>query len=1175
VNLARTRHFPSNGILGLALVAACALFAVARNPLAKGDTQAKADQLPSQHREAVRQNNLGVAYMNREAIAQALGYFQQAYKLDPKLSVARLNEAIALLNTQKYEQARAIFDEIAKQDPNNPHAWFNLGLLEMDTNKPEAALDAFERVAHIDPEDADTRFFIGKLNLQLRRYPAAIAAFEGALRIDPYHVSAEFALAQAYMRSGDQAKARGHLARFQHLTAAKLGAPMTLVYGQQGKYSMAQDAAGGIESVPPSISVRFVDVTRDSGLPTSVRPSPAGPASTAAGYLGSGACVFDYDGDGKPDILLVDVNGAPALYHNAGSGHFVDVTKGSGIAIPGPGIGCAVGDYNNDGRPDLAISYGNGIALFENQGNGRFADVTKQAAINTTGLVLGVTFVDYDHDGDLDLYAVRFPNSPVNRTTGAMAMPPGMPFAPNVLWRNDGNGKFTDVTATTGLQGSGLNVAATLSDIDNDRAVDLVVTGLRGAPAIYLNPREGEFRRVEPWASPFSAPTVGVTALDFNKDGWMDLAFTQAAAPGLSLWRNVDGKKFAGVALPHLDWVRGWGLAALDYDNDGWVDLAAVGADAHGGGHVALFRNEGPAGFRDVTRQVGLDKIPLQHPRSVIGADFLGDGATDLLITQNDGPPVLLRNVGGNRNHSLALMFEGTNDNRSALGTKVEIFAGTLRQKWEIAGASGYLGQGPATLTAGLGSRTEADILRLLWPTGVLQDEIHISAGQPHAINEIDRRGSSCPLLFAWDGHTYRFISDILGSGVVGHWMAPGERNIPDPAEYLKLDGAMVRPRDGRLSFRLLEPMEELDYLDQVRLLAIDHPAGVDVFPNARFSMEPPFPQFKVIVSRGARPPLGAWDRDGHNVLPELLKRDHRFVEGFASTPFAGIAAMHSLELDLGPWNPHRPLRLLLAGFTDYFSASSLYAASQAHLKPVAPYVEALEHDGHWKRVVADMGFPAGLVRTMVADLTGRLPAGTRRIRIVTNLRIFWDQILVDNAPRGIPYHVAPVPLAGARLEFRGYPRAIEGHPEADLRYDYDDISPTGPYARQVGNYTRYGDVLPLLTRADEEDVVFGSGEEVAVEFNASSLPPLPRGWQRDYFFYANGFDKDMDFYAEYGGTVAPMPFHTLIPYPYRTGIAYPEDARHVRYQLEYNTRPVAGPAGNTYRFQYRTEPPR
>jgi tetratricopeptide (TPR) repeat protein len=1170
----RTRHYSSAGILVVALLAAGTLLAAALHSPAPGASGTQAKQLSARQREAARRNNLGVAYMNREAIQKALGYFRQAYALDPKLSIARLNQAIALLNTQKYAPAQAILQAIAKRDPGNPHAWFNLGLIEMDTNKAEAALDAFERVARIDPGDADTKYFIGKLNMQLARYPAAIAAFESALRIDPFHVSAEFALAQAYMRSGDQAKAREHLARFQHLTAAKLGQPMTLVYGQQGKYSQVVDAPGGVESVPPAIPVRFVDVTKGSGLPTTAGPAPAGAASTAAGYLGSGACVFDYEGDGRPDILLVNSGGAPALYRNEGGGHFADVTKSSGIAIAGPGLGCAVGDYNNDGRPDLAISFNNGIALFENQGNGKFLNVTRQAGIDTTGLVLGITFVDYDHDGDLDLYAVRFPDSPVDRSTGRMAMPPGMPLASNVMWRNDGNGKFTNVTAATGLHGSGLNVGATLSDVNNDRAVDLVMTGWRGGPAIYLNAREGAFRRIQPWASPFSAPTLGVTALDFNKDGWMDLAFTQAAAPGLSLWSSIQGKQFAPVRLPRLDWNRGWGLSAFDYDNDGWVDLAAVGADAHGG-HIALFRNEGPAGFRDVTRQVGLDKIRLSHPRAVVAADFYEDGAPDLLITQNDGPPVLLRNAGGNRNHALTLKFEGTNDNRSALGAKVQVFAGTLHQKWEIAGASGYLGQGPAALTAGLGSRTEADIVRLLWPTGVLQDEIHIAATQPHVINEIDRRGSSCPLLFAWDGHEYRFVSDILGPGIVGHWIAPGKRNTPDPVEYLKLDGAMVRPRDGRLSFRLLEPMEELDYLDEVRLLAIDHPANVEVYPNARFSMEPPFPRFKVIVSHGAHPPLGAWDGHGRNVLPALLERDHQFVEGFAGTPFAGIAAMHNLELDLGAWNPHRPLRLLLTGFTDYFSANSLYAAWQAHVKPIAPYVEALGRDGQWKRVVSDMGFPAGLERTMVADLTGRLPAGTRRIRIVTNLKVYWDQILVDNAPRDIPYRVTPVPLAGARLDFRGYPRAIEGHPAADLRYDYDDVSPTGPYARQVGNYTRFGNVLPLLTRADEEDVVFGSGDQVAVDFSAASLPPVPRGWKRDYFFYANGFDKDMDFYAVHGGTVAPMPFHTLIPYPYRPGIGYPEDSRHVRYQLEYNTRPVAGPAGNTYRFQYRRDPPR
>ena len=1157
-------------LLGIAALAAATLYRP-RGLRAAPAAPALPRTLDARQLEAARANNLGVAYMNREAIQEAAGFFQRAYALDPKLTVARLNEAIAEIYTQQYPPARTILEGLSRTEPANPYVWYCLGLLEMDTNHPHAALAALEHVTQIDARDPDTHYFIGKMHLQLRQYPQAIAAFQATLRLDPFHVSAEFAMAQAYQRSGNLPAARQHLAVFQHLNQAKLGAPLTLVYGQQGRYAEVVDASTGLEAVPAPIPVHFEDVTAMSGLPTTASPPRAG-RGTVAGYFGSGACVFDYDGDGKPDILLLDVDGAPALYHNLGDGHFANVTKDSGIALPGPGIGCTVGDFNNDGRADVAISYNGGIALFENLGNGKFADVTRQAGIDSHGLFLGLTFVDYHHDGFADLYAARFPDLPVNRATGQPAVAARVPAGADVMWQNNGNGKFTDSTAATGLEGSGLDVAPTLSDVNRDRAVDLVLTSWHG-PVIYLNPREGKFRPVRPWATPFTAPTIGVTALDFNKDGWMDLAFTQAGSPAVTLWRNLGGKKFVRVGLPHLDWARAWGLTALDYDNDGWLDLAAVGTDARGRGHIVLFRNDGPSGFRDVTAAVGLNEIALRHPRSLIAADFFGDGGTDLLITQNGGPPVLLRNVGANRNHWLSVKLVGINDTRDGIGTKMRVFAGTLHQKFELAAASGYLGQGPLTITAGLGSQSQADIVRMLWPTGVLQDEIHIAGDASHTINEIDRKGSSCPLLFAWDGRRFSFISDILGPGIVGHWIAPGRRNIPNPEEYLKVPGSLVRARGGRLRFRLIEPMEELDYLDRVRLLAVDHPAGTAVYSNSRFEMNPPFPPLHVFVTQGEHPPVGAWDGQGRNILPLLLKEDHRFVDGMVNTPYAGIVKTHALELDLGAWNPRNRLRLVLAGFTDYFSATSLFAAAQVGLRPIPPYVEALERDGRWHRVLGDMGFPAGLERTMVADLTGLLPPGTRRIRIVTNLKVYWDRILVDNAPANLPFRLTSLPLTSARLDFRGYPRAIEGHLDADLSYDYNDVSLTGPYARQVGNYTRYGNVLPLLESGKEEYVIFGSGDEVALDFNPASLAPLPPGWVRDYLFYANGYDKDMDFFAYDGLTVDPLPFHTLIPYPYPSGVAYPEDPRHVRYQLDYNTRPVAGPTGDTYRFQYRRLP--
>src|SRR6202047_3343742 len=275
----------------------------------------------------------------------------------------------------------------------------------------------------------------------------------------------------------------------------------------------------------------------------------------------------------------------------------------------------------------------------------------------------------------------------------------------------------------------------------------------------------------------------------------MDLAFTHDGAGIIALWRNNHGKSFDRVELPKTNWVRAYGVAAIDYDNDGWVDLIAVGETKDGKGEVRLFRNLGPDGFRDVTADVGLDKIQLKEPRAIITGDYDGDGATDLLITQNHGPAVLLRNEGGNQNHWLRLALKGLADNKSAIGTKVEVFAGGNRQKFEIAGSNGYLGQNSPYLTVGLGDSKEADIVRMLWPTGVLQDEINAAGDKEQKFLEIDRRGSSCPTLFVWNGERYEFVADMLGAGVVGHWAGPNQRDIPRPVEYIKIDRNTIQEK--------------------------------------------------------------------------------------------------------------------------------------------------------------------------------------------------------------------------------------------------------------------------------------------------------------------------------------------------------------------------------------------
>jgi hypothetical protein len=347
-----------------------------------------------------------------------------------------------------------------------------------------------------------------------------------------------------------------------------------------------------------------------------------------------------------------------------------------------------------------------------------------------------VTFIDYDGDGDLDLYVTRFNDFPLENpfepfTFPEDAMPPG-----NVLWRNAGSGTFVDATKETGLGGSAPSVEALGTDLNNDGAVDLVVTGWAKSPAVLMNTREGPFRSTTPWAAEMPGPTAGAVALDFHGDGWMDLAFTHWAPPGLSLWRNVKGKSFERVALPDPGWMRGWGLAAVDYDNDGWVDLVAVGETFSNKGRIVLLRNEGSAGFRDVTHETGLDKIVLRNPRSVVAFDADGDGSIDLLITQSGLAPVLLKSAGSDKNNWLQVAVAGDPANKMGIGTKAEVFFGARKQTLEVTGASGYLGQGPPEIRAGLGDEGAADVLRLFWSPSAVQDQIQVLGGKRAVITE-------------------------------------------------------------------------------------------------------------------------------------------------------------------------------------------------------------------------------------------------------------------------------------------------------------------------------------------------------------------------------------------------------------------------------------------------------
>ena len=253
--------------------------------------------------------------MDRQETEKGLSYFQRATAADPSLLVARVNEGVGLVNAQRLDEARQLLSEVVAKDPQNTRAWYNLGLIAKSEGKSDEGIEAFQHVVKIDPDDPDAQYFLGVLYAQKQQYSQAIECFERAIALNPFHASAEFGDAQAYQRSGKTAESKAHLERFQHINSTKIGKPMSLIYGEQGKYSLAEQIVSAAMTVPPAIAVKFVDATKAAGL-----PGASGAAAEDA--LGSGACVFDFDGDGLPDIFLANANGdgKPALLRNSTGG---------------------------------------------------------------------------------------------------------------------------------------------------------------------------------------------------------------------------------------------------------------------------------------------------------------------------------------------------------------------------------------------------------------------------------------------------------------------------------------------------------------------------------------------------------------------------------------------------------------------------------------------------------------------------------------------------------------------------------------------------------------------------------------------------------------------------------------------------------------------------------------
>lgn len=520
-------------------------------------------------------------------------------------------------------------------------------------------------------------------------------------------------------------------------------------------------------------------------------------------------------------------------------------------------------------------------------------------------------------------------------------------------------------------------------------------------------------------------------------------------------------------------------------------DMASRGIyDIHSGVYTAADLNGD--GFLD----------PLNEPSAA--EDFDGDGNIDLWALDGDGNVVRRKNTTGGATNWLTVQLEGVKNPKLAFAAEVEVKAGRLYQKRFYTGTP---------LTFSLGGYKQADTVRITWPNGLIQNEVRQVAGKAYTYKEAQRLSGSCPHIWTWNGREFQYITDVLGVAPLGASSGDGEYFPVDHDEYIQIPASAMQPRNGEYEIRITEELSEVAYLDEVKLIAVDHPAGESLYVNDKFKA-PPFPEFKLFAARNKRFPV----RSGN-------------------------------EFDFGSDVPKRAL-LVMSGWVDWADGSTFMQAAQTRAQQLQfPRLEAFV-DGKWKTIVEDMGIPAGKPKTIVVEIED-LPSG--RLRVVSNLDVHWTQVFLtpDVAPPA--YQLREVSLTSADLRFRGF-SAVSVHPTRSEpeRFNYNIVSSTSMWNPTPGMYTRYGDVLPLLLGADDKLTIMGSGDELQLRFPVS-LPPVPAGQQRDFLLRVDGWAKDRDPNTAHSQTVEPLPHRGMSKYPYPPAEKHPGGS----WISEYTTRPA------------------
>ena len=567
---------------------------------------------------------------------------------------------------------------------------------------------------------------------------------------------------------------------------AQMGTPTPLSPKEREQAAAEKAASGTIPNYP-----KLVDITASTEIHFEHQSSPE--AKFIAESMSGGVALIDYDRDGWPDIYFTNaqsvemalhgVKARSALYHNNRDGTFTDVAEKAGVGYPCWAMGASVGDYNNDGWPDLLVTCVSGVVLYRNNGDGTFTDVTKISGLGSdSGWATGSAFGDYDGDGWVDLFISHYvdfhlDDLPVfgsNKSCKYLGLdvqcgPRGLKGSPDNLYHNNGDGTFTDVSKKAGVDDPErrYGLTAIWSDFDNDGKLDLFVTNDGQANYLYKGDGNGKFEDVALTSGVaanedgFEQANMGVALGDYMHSGRMSLLLSHFDNEYAALYRNEGGMNFADVSIASgiargTQGYVGWGDAFVDFANSGWEDFFLTNGHVYpqvDNAHRAtrylepklLFLNQRDGMFRNISRQVGEALQVEQVSRGLAIGDLFNDGRMEAVVENLVGQPMILRPEGGPQNHWISLQLEGVKSNRLALNARVRATAGDLVQLSEVLSGGSYLSQHDLRIHFGLGSHERLDRAEVLWPDGKRETLTNLSADRFYVVREGDGVISSKP----------------------------------------------------------------------------------------------------------------------------------------------------------------------------------------------------------------------------------------------------------------------------------------------------------------------------------------------------------------------------------------------------------------------------------------------